>query len=155
MVVSGRNNHGQGRIVRAPPRVPLRATEGKRGPHYAGSIDGASIFSHRAYKHILLGHTPLYILFGQPHAEPHYRRTHFIVRRSQHVTLHEAAVATSTGRCGSHAAAGASRAAVEAPRPPSQTVAEPASSKLYMPVHQRRDPTMSRKNVVERYTLLA
>ncbi len=67
------------------------------------------------------------IVFANPTSDC---TTHFIVRRSQHVTLHDAAVATSTGRCGSHAAAGAARAAAAAPGPPSQTVAEPASSNL-------------------------
>lgn len=61
----------------------------------------------------------------------HPPKSHFIVRMSQHLTLHPVAVATSTGRCGSHAAAGAPRAA--AAGLPSQTVAEPACSNLYRP----------------------
>jgi len=70
------------------------------------------------------------IVLVNPTGDRLHHPTHFIVRRSQQVTLHDAAVATSTGRCGSHAAAGAARAAAAGPGPPWQTLAEPASSNL-------------------------
>lgn len=71
--------------------------------------------------------------------------SYFIVRRSQHRTLHNAAVATSTGRCGSHAAAGAPRAAAAAL--PSQTVADPASSNLSQSSNQGSTSIWQKKKV--------